>query len=710
MNIKIKIQSLTLAIIMLTLPGWVVAQCSQTISVIAGSGAQTYTSSGSTPGYTQQYTLANDAGIVVETNTSGTFSAANFITPGTSYTVYALNYNPADAPDPLPTVGSSVSASGSIIPGCKNTDYETDYLCINVIECTPICQGDIISGSSSGSAAGYVQEYLLVDAIGNIIAIDDIGAANISTAGLPVGTYTLHALNYNPTDPPVPAADILVAASAVGSMGGCFNADFTTDFICFTLVAPANAGADATATACTADMTLDANTLLSGADPGGIWSEVDGDPAFNTMTGMLDLTTAASPVTIVYTVNNGVCPIDASSFIVTISSPMSSGTAAAPVSVDNCATSANITGSDLLTGEDPGGTWSAAATNPPGATFDATTGTFTVAGAPVGTYEFTYTIADGVCLGSSTMITVNVTVCPITTTETVSGTIYIDDNGIPGYQAGEEVTGGGMTVTIYEDIDSSGTFTVGDILVTVVPVDTTGNWTVDLDSPGNYVVVIGGTLPPGYNPVDASTAVVLPSGGAGTFIALEIVNAITMGAITALADCNEVLLNWTTGTESNTTYFLIQRSIDGYNFTTVGTISAAGSSSTTINYYFNDKYSVASVVYYRIVTLHTDGTVINSNVISVMGECNESVTLSNLFPNPVMNILNFDLTTNIDQFVKVTIMDVTGRVHNTQLISIVNGRNRLQMNTSKLANGIYFLHISTTESNFTHVEKFVKGE
>jgi hypothetical protein len=201
------------------------------------------TSSGGNNSYTQLYALVDAAtSLVVATNNTGTFTG--LVTAGNSYRVYALNYDPLDAPAPLPTVGQSVNLTGTIIAGCSNADFLTDYVCFNITNCVStciqnnsVCQNANISASSSGNNGSYVQVYVLADDNGNFIAQNTTGI--FSTASLTVGTtYRVHALNYAPVNPPSPLPSTLATAAAISTIsGGCFNSDFLTDYVCYTITA-----------------------------------------------------------------------------------------------------------------------------------------------------------------------------------------------------------------------------------------------------------------------------------------------------------------------------------------------------------------------------------------------------------------------------------------------------------------------------------------
>jgi hypothetical protein len=67
------------------------------------------------------------------------------------------------------------------------------------------------------------------------------------------------------------------------------------------------------------------------------------------------------------------------------------------------------------------------------------------------------------------------------------------------------------------------------------------------------------------------------------------------------------LLKWATSSEYNSNYFLIQRSIDGYEWRSVGQKGSAGNSNELIEYSYVDQFSNNSVVYYRLQQYDFDG-------------------------------------------------------------------------------------------------------
>jgi hypothetical protein len=76
------------------------------------------------------------------------------------------------------------------------------------------------------------------------------------------------------------------------------------------------------------------------------------------------------------------------------------------------------------------------------------------------------------------------------------------------------------------------------------------------------------------------------------------------------SQCNDgnVLLQWETASEINSNRFYIERSSDGNQFQTIGSLPAAGYSSSETQYAFTDKNPPASIAYYRLREMDFNGT------------------------------------------------------------------------------------------------------
>jgi hypothetical protein len=91
-----------------------------------------------------------------------------------------------------------------------------------------------------------------------------------------------------------------------------------------------------------------------------------------------------------------------------------------------------------------------------------------------------------------------------------------------------------------------------------------------------------------------------------------------------------VLLEWRTVSELNNEAFEVERSKDGFDFTSLARISGAGTTSQATNYTLLDEQPLAGRSYYRLRQIDFDGTVAYSKLVSVSrGEDPFTV-----YPNP----------------------------------------------------------------------------
>lgn len=99
---------------------------------------------------------------------------------------------------------------------------------------------------------------------------------------------------------------------------------------------------------------------------------------------------------------------------------------------------------------------------------------------------------------------------------------------------------------------------------------------------------------------------------------------------------NRITVEWITASELNNDYFTVERSEDGKNFTTIGTIKGKLRSNETTEYQFPDENPINKTTYYRLSQTDFDGTVTYFNVLqaSPRGATTQKQSELSLFPNP----------------------------------------------------------------------------
>ncbi len=152
-----------------------------------------------------------------------------------------------------------------------------------------------------------------------------------------------------------------------------------------------------------------------------------------------------------------------------------------------------------------------------------------------------------------------------------------------------------------------------------------------------------------------------------------------------------ILLNWSTANEVNSSKFIIQQSIDGSEFNSIGTVKAIGSGSNS--YEFTDNNPANGIYYYRLQIIDKDGSSSYSKAVSVNFGDQEFLSIS---PNPVKDFAIINFSKTVDK-ATIAVYDITGK---TVLTQAINSTNAYKLNTQTWTNGVYKITVHTTRGIF----------
>lgn len=153
-------------------------------------------------------------------------------------------------------------------------------------------------------------------------------------------------------------------------------------------------------------------------------------------------------------------------------------------------------------------------------------------------------------------------------------------------------------------------------------------------------------------------------------------------------------LTWSTVNEINTSVFVVQRSTDGVNFEDVETQTAAGNSSTLLNYYFNEP-ALSGTTHYRLKQVDVDGAYGYTNIVTINGATS---SLGTLLTNPATTVVQVQLTGEHDASVHVSILNIHGVLI---FEGRYNGDELVTINTS-LTPGVYVVKLEGISSAESH--------
>lgn len=149
----------------------------------------------------------------------------------------------------------------------------------------------------------------------------------------------------------------------------------------------------------------------------------------------------------------------------------------------------------------------------------------------------------------------------------------------------------------------------------------------------------------------------------------------------------QVQLHWETAAETNSAWFVIEKSNNGNNFTAIDKVAATGNSGSTVHYSSADKTPATGRNYYRLKMVDRDGQYTYSSVITVNTISAGSIAVQ-LYPNPAKTFV----------MVNHSFADNAGllQVVNLQGIAVVQqkpsaGSFQTRIDLSALPAGIYQL-------------------
>jgi hypothetical protein len=184
-----------------------------------------------------------------------------------------------------------------------------------------------------------------------------------------------------------------------------------------------------------------------------------------------------------------------------------------------------------------------------------------------------------------------------------------------------------------------------------------------------------------------------------TFISTISLLPVDFMSFTGHCNNNQVILNWSTGSEINNDHFTVQRSADGTNWEDLGTVKGAGNSSLVQDYSYTVAAANEPVTYFRLRQTDLDGRSLYSNVIGV-NTIQQETSVVKLYPNPSRgSSLSGKTGLSSNETVTIEIYDAVGRMISRTAVY----QSTFTINFPQpLTEGIYYARVGTTGGVSVH--------
>ena len=162
-------------------------------------------------------------------------------------------------------------------------------------------------------------------------------------------------------------------------------------------------------------------------------------------------------------------------------------------------------------------------------------------------------------------------------------------------------------------------------------------------------------------------------------------------------------LTWTTTNEINANKFEIERSTNGINYVSIGSVNAIGNGASKQSYRFMDANPAKGNNYYRIKSIDLDNSFKLSEIRNVK---NLGFVEMMINPNPVASTMNIYLEAEATEKATIVITDLSGRKVYNGTSNVIAGSNNIPVNVNNLNKGIYLVTLQL--SGETLIKKITK--
>lgn len=179
---------------------------------------------------------------------------------------------------------------------------------------------------------------------------------------------------------------------------------------------------------------------------------------------------------------------------------------------------------------------------------------------------------------------------------------------------------------------------------------------------------------------------------------VPIVLPIELGEFKVNCSENASLLTWTTITERDNDYFILEKSCDGFNYEPIAKIEGAGNSTQILNYNYEDYNPCSSYSYYRLSQTDFNGERTVFHTIS--SQCNKQDVV--VYPNPSNS--TFILKNFNSQISDLIIYDATGKMVENFHDKILKINDEIEIDVKDLSAGIYFISFKKINSETSFIK------
>lgn len=158
----------------------------------------------------------------------------------------------------------------------------------------------------------------------------------------------------------------------------------------------------------------------------------------------------------------------------------------------------------------------------------------------------------------------------------------------------------------------------------------------------------------------------------------------------------QVQLNWATASETDNSFFEIERSADGKKFSSLARVPGSGNSQSRQYYEYPDMQPLPGINYYRLKQVNEAGRTVYSYIVAVNTNDPAGAGMR-VFPNPTSGNISIAFTAPAENNYFLLVNDMSGRTIQRKLIHCMQGLNQFNVDIGLMPSGMYSLRIENLD-------------
>ena len=164
-----------------------------------------------------------------------------------------------------------------------------------------------------------------------------------------------------------------------------------------------------------------------------------------------------------------------------------------------------------------------------------------------------------------------------------------------------------------------------------------------------------------------------------------------------LKENGQSLLSWKITNEGNASYFELERSAEGKNFSWLANIPAKDLVAKEQHYDFIDLHPFYPSSFYRLKLVDKEQKFTYSNVVKLNSTADASAWI--IYPNPAGQIIHISFSSSMDGNTTFQLFNSSGQMVYNKNVNYSKGENKVDLNIKDLPEGVYIIRSSDLKWN-----------